>query len=135
MTHSPTCNGCPLCNSVFAALAAAPPREQAQFQHIRHQADMAQFAARQGRVNTAATPAVLAAAPRPVVPPVEEVPQAPSLVAAVNARRAANGRPTYNLDAPVFGGGPRPRPTVAADHGEPPDPPSLTDAIRNRRAR
>jgi hypothetical protein len=67
------------------------------------------------------------------VPPIQEAPEVPSLVAAINARRS--GQTTYNLDAPVFGGGPRPRPTVAAAYETIDEPPSLTDAIRNGRTR
>jgi hypothetical protein len=62
-----------------------------------------------------------------------EVPEPPSLVTAINNHR--NDRPTYNLDGPIYGGGPRPRavPTVNAA-GEIDDPPSLTASIRERRA-
>lgn len=57
-THSPACTGCPHCNSVFAALAAAPPREQAQFNGLRSA----------HLVATQSAPAVLAA-PAPRLPP------------------------------------------------------------------
>ena len=79
--------------------------------------------------------AVMAAnASRSVVPPIEEAPEVPNLVAAVNARRA--GQTTYNLDAPVFGGGVRPYPvTVAAAHETIDEPPSLADAVRAWRTR
>lgn len=81
----------------------------------------------------AAAPTVAAA--RPVaVPPIEDAPELPNLVATVNARR--NGQTQFNLDAPVFGGGVRPYPvTVAAAHEIIDEPPSLADAVKARRAR
>jgi hypothetical protein len=64
-------------------------------------------------------------------PPIVEAPEPPSLVAAIHARRSGQ---TYNLDAPVFGGGVKPYPvTAAAVYGNIDEPPSLVDAIRNRR--
>jgi hypothetical protein len=67
------------------------------------------------------------------VPTIEAVPEVPSLTAAIAARRG--GQITYNLDAPVFGGGGvRTYPViVAAAHETIDDPPSLTDAIRRTR--
>lgn len=132
-THSPTCTGCPHCNSVFAQLVKASPREQAQF--------AARDLQRHGVVLTSAptvaatlTPAqqakfaqaqaVMAANVAAQAPPV------PSLVDAIAARRS--GAPLAVVDAPIFGG----RPTVAAaQHGDVPEPPSLTEAILKRRTR
>ncbi len=89
---------------------------------------------RAGRAAPSAPAPTVAAARPAAVPTIEVAPEVPSLVAAVNARRA--GQTTYNLDAPVFGNGVRPYPvTVAAAHEESPDPPSLTDAVNRRRSR
>lgn len=125
MTHSSTCTGCPRCNTVFAALAAAPPREQAQFNLARVNAQ---------RIANAA-PTVAAAA----VPPIE-APEPPNLVAAINARRTTlqKGIPVGTVPEPVFlngYGSRRPQPPTVNAHGGIDDPPSLTEEISRRRTR
>lgn len=111
MSHSPNCTGCPLCNSVFAALVNASPREQVQFQQRKNQQEGLPVVA-----VAATTPAVLSTH--------EEPPSPPSLVDAIAGRTV----PT----APVFGSGNRltlnARPSDGVD-----DPPSLVDAIYQNR--
>jgi len=127
--HSPTCTGCPRCNSVFAALVQAPLREQVQFQMRKNKAEgLPAEVCGCGRCRAimtaaaapAAAPAVLAAPPEPPAPP--------SLVDAIRAK--SGGAPL--VDAPAYRG--PGGPTVAAVRTDAvDDPPSLVDAIRNRR--
>ena len=72
------------------------------------------------------------AAAAPTVAATSDVPAAPSLSAAIAANRG--GAPNMALDAPIFGGGRRPRPTAAAA-AVVEEPPSLAAAINARRTR
>jgi hypothetical protein len=113
---------------VFAALANASLKEQAQYAYRRALAD--------GTITAASRSASLTVA---AVPPIEAAPEPPSLVAAISARRnaGASRMPIGAVPEPVFlrGYGPAARPTVARSHEEPPDPPSLTAAVVSRRTR
>ena len=68
----------------------------------------------------------------PTVAATSDVPPAPSLSAAIAANRG--GAPNMALDAPIYGGGRRPRPTAAAATVVE-EPPSLAAAINARRTR